>query len=100
MIAIKEIFYNVPDNVIENVKKYFAEHLPNYDVVKVVRKSVHEAVWYLYMVIGRKREDPYNMGRYACWTSWNETTGCLNHGHYGIKTVSEALEIISEYFFC
>ena len=55
---MSEIFYNVPDNVIENVKKYFAKQLPNYEVSKVVRKSTHPDDWYLFMVIGRKKEDP------------------------------------------
>lgn len=95
---MNEIFYNVPDNVIENVKKYFAEQLPNYEVSKVVRKSTHPDDWYLFMVIGRKKEDPYSMGRYTCWTCWNETMQSLNFGHYGIDTEAKALEILSEFF--
>ena len=95
---MNEIFYNVPDNVIENVKKYFAEHLLNYEVTKVVRKSPYPDDWYLYMVVGRKKEDPYNMGKYSAWTSWNETTQSLNFGHYGIDTEAKALEVLSEFF--
>lgn len=98
MIAMKEIFYNVPDNVIENVKRYFTEHLPNYEVVKVTRKNTHLLDSYLYMVVGRKKNDPYNMGRYTVWTSWNETTQSLNHGHYGLTTEAQALEVLSEFF--
>lgn len=40
----------------ENVKKYFAEHLKQYQLVDVMRASKHPDDHYLYMVIARKRD--------------------------------------------
>ena len=92
--------FNVPSNVVYNVERYFEVNLPQYTVEKVMKKSNHPNDWYLYMVIGRKKEDPYNMGRYTLWTSWNETTNSLNLGHYGIDTEEEVMKLAREHYSC
>ena len=76
----------------ENVKKYFAEHLKQYQLVDVMRASKHPDDHYLYMVIARKR-DKKATGPWACWTCWNETTQSLNFGHYGIDKYDDAVKI-------
>ena len=89
---------SVPNNVIENVKRYFEANLPEYEVVKVLRRSSHPLDDYLYMVIGKKNQDKYNMGKYSCWTCWNETTQTLNYGHYCIPTEEDVLKVVMEYY--
>jgi hypothetical protein len=95
---------NVPSNVIENVKKYFDKYLPNYEVVKVMRKSSHPLDDYLYMVIARHTNYPeikrqFGCGEYACWTCWNESTQSLNYGHYDLLSEEVAVEIAMEYYY-
>ena len=96
--------YNVSNDVIDNVKSYLATYLPNYEVVKVMRKSAHQADNYLYMVVARHIKYPqikrdYGGGEYTVWTCWNESTHSLNHGHYDIKTEEEAIEVAKKYFY-
>lgn len=96
--------YNVSENVVNNVKHYLATQLPNYELVKVLRKSSHPADHYLYMVVARNTKYPdikrdYGGGEYALWTCWNESTQCLNHGHYDIATEEKATELAKEYFY-
>lgn len=86
----------VSDKVKDNVRKYFEEHLPQYGVCDVYHKSNHDDDGYLYMVKAIKNVEPYN--EYAVWTSWNESTQCLNHGHYNL-TKEQAKEVLKENFF-
>lgn len=87
---------SVSDKVKDNVRKYFEEHLPQYGVCEVYHKSNHDSDDYLYMVKAIKDVKPYN--EYAVWTSWNESTQCLNHGHYNL-TEKQAKEVLKENFF-
>lgn len=83
----------IPENVIENIQKYFLEKLPNYEVVKVRRKSWHEDDAHLFMVTAKK-----NTGSYAVWTSWNEQTQSLNFGHYDIADLENCDRIMDEFY--
>lgn len=87
---------SVSDKVKDNVRKYFEEHLPQYGVCEVYHKSNHDSDDYLYMVKAIKNVEPYN--EYAVWTSWNESTQCLNHGHYNL-TEKQTKEVLKENFF-
>lgn len=69
----------VSDEVKNHVRKYFEEYLPQYTVYEVYHKSNHDDDGYLYMVEAYHKE---NCDNFAVWTSWNESTQSLNHGHY------------------
>lgn len=86
----------VSEEVKKEVKSYFEEQLPNYEVVKVIRKSNHPDDHYLYEVAAKKK----NADEYACWTSYNSsiTGGSLNYGHYNLVSLEVCDEIMSEYF--
>ncbi len=83
----------IPEEVIENIRKYFQEHLPGYEVVKVRRKSCHEEDSCLYMVAAKK-----NTGSYVVWTSWNKQTNSLNHGHYDLTDMETCERIMDEFY--
>lgn len=83
----------IPESVIVNIQKYFQQKLPNYEVVKVRQKSCYEEDSYLYMVTAKK-----NTGSYAVWTSWNEKTQSLNHGHYDLVDLESSERIMNEFF--
>lgn len=85
----------VSDEVKNNVRKYFEEYLPQYKVYEVYHKSNHDDDGYLYMVEAYHKE---NCDNYAVWTSWNENTQSLNHGHYDL-TKGQAKEVLKENFF-
>lgn len=79
--------------IVENIKGYFREHLPNYDVVEVRRKSYHQDDAHLFMVAAEKKD-----GTFAVWTSWNALLQTLNHGHYDLPSL-EACETIMDEFY-
>lgn len=83
----------IPQKVIENIHRYFLEKLPNYEVVKVRKKSCYEEDSFLFMVTAKK-----NTGSYAVWTSWNEQTQSLNHGHYDLTDLETCERIMNEFF--
>lgn len=83
----------IPQNVIENINRYFLEKLPNYEVVKVCPKSCYEEDSYLYMVAAKK-----NTGSYAVWTSWNEHTQSLNYGHYDLADLESCERVMDEFY--
>lgn len=83
----------ISESVIINIKKYFQEKLPNYEVVKVRKKSCYEEDSYLYMVAAKK-----NTGSYAVWTSWNESTKSLNYGHYDLPDMEICERIMDEFY--
>jgi len=80
----------VPEQVKENVKNYLREHNLG-TLVDVLRHSEYPVDDYLYHVIAKKGED------YSVWTSWNETTQCLNHGHYGLD-IAQVVCVHYKYF--
>lgn len=88
----------VSDEVEENVRKYFKEHLPQYTVYEVYHKSNHDDDGYLYMVEAYKINDYTDCAVWTVWTSWNESKQCLNHGHYNL-TREQAKEVLKENFF-
>lgn len=55
--------------VIDSINSYFRENEMNYEVVKLYRKS------------NRK----------------NDSRKCLNHGHYGITSIEDCMEVVDEY---
>lgn len=86
----------VTDQVVLNILEYFdnKEHgLSNYTPVCVMRASEHPDDAYLYHIIAKR-----NDGKYACWTSWNESTQSLNFGHYDLESEDEALAILDEHY--
>lgn len=85
----------VSDEVKNHVRKYFEEYLPQYTVYEVYHKSNHDDDGYLYMVEAYHKE---NCDNFAVWTSWNESTQSLNHGHYKL-TKEQAKKVLKENFF-
>lgn len=83
----------VPESVIEHVKSYFEKELPGFTPVLVQRSSNASADNYLYSVAAKGAS-----GKYACWSSWNESLQSLNHGHYNI-TEDVAVNILKENFY-
>ena len=83
----------IPERVVANIQRYFHENLPNYEVVKVRRKSWHEDDAHLFMVVAKK-----NTGSYAVWTSWSEATHSLNFGHYDIADLETCKRIMDEFY--
>lgn len=83
--------YEIPENVTWNVERYLAENNLG-ELVAIQRKSNHLDDWYLYMVSVKKGTE------YKCWTAWNETTQCLNNGHYGLSSEEECEEIFDRNF--
>lgn len=76
----------------EHVEFYFKENLPQYTVLEIRRKSSHPDDSYLFMVSAKKDD-----GTYAVWSSWNESTQSLNHGHYNIKSLEDCEKLIIEH---
>ena len=72
---------NVPERVRKNVDKYFAEGhgLTNYEPIAVGHVNGNDD--YLYIVLARQ----IHGGEWAVWTCWNESTQCLNYGHYNMS---------------
>lgn len=76
----------------EHVELYFKEHLPEYMLLEMRRKSNHPDDSHLWMVSAKKSD-----GSFTVWTSWNELTKNLNHGHYNLKSVEDCVRIFEEY---
>lgn len=76
---------NVNNNVKENIIKYLEEHLPNYELIAVGHIPTESD--FIYRVLAKKKVNKYPeyMGDFAVWICWNETTQCLNHGHYDLR---------------
>lgn len=85
----------IDQDVIDDIRKYFTDNSISYIVpVYVSRASNHPEDSNLYFIIGYNTND----GTYACWSSWNETRGSLNYGHYSISSLSDAKDILQEQF--
>ncbi|MCM1219768.1 MAG: hypothetical protein NC548_35245 [Lachnospiraceae bacterium] len=77
---------------LEDIKGYFREHLPDYDVVEVRRKSYHQDDAHLFMVAARKEET------FSVWTGWNGSRQTLNHGHYDLPSLEACEKIMDEFY--
>lgn len=84
----------VSDEVIYNVYNYLANSKPALEVYSIARASNVPDDNYLYSVICRDKTD----GEFVCWTSWNESTKSLNHGHYNCGDFKNCHKIISDNF--
>ena len=86
----------ISKDVFDKLQKYLEQSssLSDYRILHIYRKSNYMEDDYLYSVIG------YNMksGTYACWSSWNNITESLNHGHYGLLSENDAVKILKEQF--
>lgn len=87
---------DIPLTVLHDVEKYFESSggLNNYVVTKMCRASNDPGEDYLYAVVGNN----VKTGEYACWTSWNQSKGSLNLGHYNLPDEQNALDIIKDRF--
>lgn len=85
--------YDIPKEVVQNVKNYFAKELNNYEVIEVLRASEHPDDDYLYHVAAKRNDEEY-----ACWTCWNDRTQSLNYGHYNLVSKQVAMDILDEYY--
>ena len=75
----------------KNVEQYFQKHLPSYTVLEIRKKSVYLEDNYLFMVSAIKED-----GSFAVWTCWNETTQCLNYGHYDLQSMDDCEKVFKE----
>lgn len=90
----------VPLKIYDNVKNYFKRNNMNYDVQEIIPNGSlfnHN----LYIVIARHTNYPeikksYGGGPWVVWSSWNESTQCLNHGHYDIADYDKAYALAME----
>lgn len=82
------------NEVREHIELYFKEHLPQYTVLEIRRKSSHPDDTHLWMVSAQKSD-----GTYAVWTGWNEMAKSLNYGHYGLASIDSCEKIFEEFFF-
>ena len=92
---------DVPEKVKENVANYLQKHNLG-ELVLIRRASEHPEDDYIYHVVARKknRHCYFHNGEwnFSCWTCWNETTQCLNYGHYDLESVLDACEILNKYY--
>ena len=79
--------------VIDSINSYFRENEMTYEVVKLYKKSNCKNDCSLYVVVAELAKKK----RYAVWTSWNDSRKCLNHGHYGITSIEDCMEVVDEY---
>lgn len=83
----------VPGHVVVDLRMYFEDFLPNYTICHIYRKSNYLEDSNLYSVTARNTN-----GTYSCWSSWNEGTQSLNHGHYNLSSEEDGINILAEYF--
>lgn len=81
-------------DVKKQVYLYFKENLPRYTVLNIRRQSYHPEDDYLYMVSAKKDD-----GTYAAWTSWNQSTKSLNHGHYNLSSEEDCEKVMDGFYF-
>lgn len=79
--------------VVADIRSYFNKHLPQYEVMKIRRKSFHKDDGHLYMAAAKRKD-----GVYAVWTSWNEQMRTLNHGHYNLVDLDVCDRIMDEFY--
>lgn len=54
----------IPKEVEGNIREYFKENLPRYQVIEIRKKSYHPDDDFLYMIASKKDD-----GTYTVWTS-------------------------------
>lgn len=84
---------DIPDQVVNSLKRYLAEVFPGTSICHVYRKSNHPDDYYLYTVTAKSSD-----GTYCGWSSWNSITESLNQGHYGLKTEQDCIDILQDLF--
>ena len=77
-----------------NVEEYFKKHLPQYTVLEIKQKSEYPDDGYLFMVSAIKDD-----GSFSMWISWNETTKCLNFGHYDLDSYADCEMLFEEHYY-
>ena len=85
---------SIPKEVEENIREYFKENLPRYQVMEIRKKSYHPDDDFLYMIASKKDD-----GTYTVWTSWNELLHTLNHGHYDLPDLETCGRIMDEFYY-
>lgn len=82
--------------VFKMAQEYFKEHLPDYQVWEVRKKSNHPSDSFLWMVSGFNQKT----GKFAFWSSFNTsiTGGSLNHGHYNLDE-STVKDLFEEFYY-
>ena len=88
MVNITIVPVSINNPVYDHVRKYFKENNMPYEVQEIIPNGSpfnHN----LYIVIAKHTNYPeikksYGGGPWVVWSSWNESTQCLNHGHYDI----------------
>ena len=90
----------VPLKIYDNVSEYFKRNNMNYDVQEILpdKNPFND---YLFIVIAKNRKYPeenkaFGLGPWVVWSSWNESTQCLNHGHYDILDYDKAYALAME----
>ena len=84
----------IPKEVESNIKMYFQENLPRYEVIKIRKKSYHPDDGHLYMVAAKKDDDTFTV-----WTGWNEKNRSLNYGHYDLKDLEACDAVMDEFYY-
>ena len=79
--------------VVRRVEQYFEEHLPQYTVMEVRRKSYHAEDDYLYMVSAVKKDG----SSFAFWSSYNDSRQTMNCGHYNLSSLEVCAKLMSDY---
>lgn len=83
--------------VFEHVKAYLGIHLPEYELLYVVRFSNYPGDEHLYMAAAKLLDTSYGQ-YYAAWTCWNERTQTLNYGHYMLESEEKCMEVMREFY--
>lgn len=99
MVNITIVPVSINNPVYDHVRKYFKENNMPYEVQEVIPNGSpfnHN----LYIVIAKHTNYPeikksYG-GPWVVWSSWNESTQCLNHGHYDIADYDKAYALAME----
>lgn len=82
--------------VVRRVEQYFEEHLPQYTVMEVRRKSYYTEDDYLYMVSAVKKDG----SSFAFWSSYNDSRQTMNCGHYNLPSLEVCAKLMTEYQTC
>ena len=96
-IKSRQPYYDsISYGTVNDIMEYFRkdQSLSKYSVECICRRSNYPDDAYLYSVVARKDDNSY-----TCWSCWNDKTKSLNHGHYGLKSKEEGIEILKDNFY-